>query len=499
MNRRNLIFAGVGAFVLLGMCVVLLGAGFLSYTFFSTRAADTLLAEPPVSVPLELPADVAEEPVELPQTPIGADVDLRSLFKPFWESQEFLHDNFYRQPIDNAVLAQGAIEGLEFAIEDYNVDLDTVILPADAPTTADISSEADTPNNVETEFESFWAMWGKLEYADLGADLSYEILMQSALRGMVQSLDDPYTNYFDPQENLQANIPLNGEYEGIGAWVDTTSDYLTIIAPMPGSPAEGAGLLPGDAIIAIDGDDMTGIDGSLVIRRVLGPADSEVILTIQREDVEEPFDVSVIRARITIPNVEGEILENDIAYVQLFNFGGRTPVELRAVLEDLLAQNPQGLILDLRNNGGGFLDSAVEITSEFVDDGVVLYEEFSDGNRISYDVRSGGVATDIPLIVLVNGGTASASEILAGVIQDYERGILVGTTTFGKGSVQQPITLSDNQGGLRITIAIWLTPDERHIHDIGLDPDFIIEITEEDLENQVDPQLEKAIELIIEG
>ena len=370
------------------------GVAYLTSTFIQANNSQ-------VEAPLNLPVEVFEEPappepVELPQTPIGADVDLRSLFKPFWESHEFLHDNFYRQPIDDAVLAQGAIDGLLLAIEDSGVDPDTVILPADAPSTAELSREADTPNNVETEFESFWALWGKLEYADLGPDLTYEILMQSALRNMVQALDDPYTSYFDPQENLQVNIPLDGEYEGIGAWVDTNSDYLTIIAPMPGSPAEAAGLQPGDAIIAIDGDDMTGIDGSLVIRRVLGPANSEVVLTIQREEVEEPFDVTITRARITIPNVDGEILENNIAYVQLYNFGGRTPNELRTVLEDLLAQNPQGLILDLRNNGGGFLDSAVAITSEFVSDGVVLYEEYSDGSRDTYDVRSGGVATEIP-------------------------------------------------------------------------------------------------------
>ena len=268
---------------------------------------------------------------------------------------------------------------------------------------------------------------------------------------------------------------------------------------MPDSPAEAAGLLPGDAIIAIDGDDMSGIDGSLVIRRVLGPANSEVILTIQREEVADPFDVSVIRARIVIPNVEGEMLENDIAYVELFNFGDRTPSELRFVLEDLMAQNPKGLILDLRNNGGGFLSAAVDITSEFVGDGVVLYEEYSDGSRDTFEVRSGGLATEIPLIVLVNGGTASASEILAGAIQDYERAELVGTLTFGKGSVQLPITLADSQGSLRVTIAIWLTPDERHIHDIGLEPDYVIEFTEEDIENGIDPQLEKAIELLIEG
>ena len=206
MNRRNVIFAGVGAFVLLGMCIVLLGAGFISYTFFSTRPA-SILAEPPINIPLELPSDADPEPVELPQTPIGADVDLRALFRPFWESHGFLHDNFYRQPIDDAGLAQGAIDGLMLAIEDSDVDLDAITLPADAPSAADFSNEADTPNNIETEFEAFWETWGKLEYADLGDDLSYEVLMQSALRNMVASLEDPYTSYFDPQETHPGQYP----------------------------------------------------------------------------------------------------------------------------------------------------------------------------------------------------------------------------------------------------------------------------------------------------
>jgi len=241
---------------------------------------------------------------------------------------------------------------------------------------------------------------------------------------------------------------------------------------------------------------MTGIAGDLVIRRVLGPAGSKVVLTIERDGVEEPFDVEGTRAHIVVPTVKREMLDGDIAYVQLYNFGADSSQEIHDTLEEILKNNPKGLILDLRSNGGGYLHSAVNITSEFIDDGVVLYEEYGDGSRDTYDVNRGGIATDIPLIVLVNQGTASASEILAGAIQDYNRGIVVGMTTYGKGSVQLPITLEDDQGALRITIAKWLTPEGRHIQGVGITPDTVVDYTEADADAGLDPQLDKAIEIL---
>lgn len=320
--------------------------------------------------------------------------------------------------------------------------------------------------------------------------------MRGAIRGMLESLGDQHTSYMDPDQFHQANIPMNGEYEGIGAWVDPTGEYLVIISPMPDSPAEEAGLQPGDVIIAVDGEDMTGIDGNLIIRRVLGPAGSIVTLTIHREDVSEPFDVEVKRARITIPSVDSEMLEDDIAYIQLINFGDSSTDDLRNALRDALKEEPAGLILDLRNNGGGYLTSAVEVASEFISDGVILYEEYGDGSRDTYNALRGGLATDINMVVLINEGSASASEIVAGAIQDHERGLLVGATSFGKGSVQNWIPLPEEQGAVRVTIARWLTPNERTIHQIGLEPDYVVVITEEDIESERDPQLEKAIELL---
>jgi carboxyl-terminal processing protease len=304
----------------------------------------------------------------------------------------------------------------------------------------------------------------------------------------------------DPDQFRQASIPLQQEYEGIGAFVDTETEYLTILSPIPNTPAEKAGLKPGDEIIAVDGEDMTGVDGSLVLRKVLGPAGSSVRLTIRRqgEAGAEPqvFDVEIVRAHITIPSVSGKMLENDIAYVQLYQFAANTRGELRKTLQELLDQKPAGMVLDLRNNGGGYLDTAIEVASEFIERGVVLIEEYGDGRRETHQALGRGLATQIPLIVLVNEGTASASEIVAGAIQDYGRGALVGVTTYGKGSVQRWEELSGENGAVRITIARWLTPKERQIHEIGLKPDEEIELTEEDFRAGLDPQLERAIELL---
>jgi carboxyl-terminal processing protease len=300
----------------------------------------------------------------------------------------------------------------------------------------------------------------------------------------------------DPEQYRQANIPLKGEYEGIGAWVDVSTEFLTVVSPMPDSPAEKAGLKAGDQVIAIDGEDMTGIDANLALRRVLGPAGTPVTLTILRENEPEPFDVTLTRANIVVPSVASKMVDENIGYVQLFTFGDTTTEDLRSALDDLRTQKPNALILDLRNNGGGGLRTAIEVASEFVGDGVIMYEEYGDGSRDTYDAIKGGTATEIPLVVLINEGSASASEIVAGAIQDSGRGQLVGVTSFGKGSVQNWIPLKDDQGAVRVTIARWLTPNGRTIHEIGLEPDIVVEMTEEDIAAERDPQLEKAIELL---
>ncbi|TAK11153.1 MAG: S41 family peptidase [Anaerolineae bacterium] len=498
MNRKTILYGALALFVAVLLCIGIASVGFLAYSIASSGLGVNAGAFSTVEA--EQPGATIFQPTDLPptETPVGAEIDLAELFRPYWEARQMLEDNYVQLPLDEAVLAQGALDGLTAALEAAGLDLASLEAPSDAPDPQTLAEEAGTPAEVFDFYGEYWAAWQKVTYAELEGDLTYEILMQESLRGMVSSLGDPHTSYMNPDEYYQTQVSLSGNYEGIGAWVDPTAEYLTIIAPIPGSPAEAAGLLPGDRIVAIDGDDMTGINGDLVIRRVLGPAGSVVVLTIDRDGLDEPFDVTITRAHITIPTTESEMLEGDIAYLHLFNFGADSATEFHDVLEELMAQNPRGLIIDLRNNGGGYLHSAVQITSEFIPrDEIVLYEEFGDGSRQEYESVSGGLALDIPIVILVNEGTASASEILAGALQDYDRAVLVGTVTFGKGSVQLPIELSDQQGALRVTIARWLTPDERFIQGIGLEPNHLVDVTEEDLLANRDPQLEFALDLLL--
>jgi carboxyl-terminal processing protease len=357
-----------------------------------------------------------------------------------------------------------------------------------------VDPSGNTPDANEDLFAPFWEAWDIVHEEYVDQPLDDEVLMQGAIDGMMEALGDRHSSYMTPEEFEQANQSLEGEYEGIGAWVDITGDYVEIISPMKGSPAQEAGLQPKDKIIAVDGEDMTGVPGDLVLQRILGPAGTDVTLTIQRG--EEIFDVTITRANIIVPTVEYEMLEGDIAYIALYNYGDKSTPQLREALENLLAQDPKGLIFDLRDNGGGYLNTAIQVVSEFIADGVVMYEQYGDGTTYTYDAIPGGLATEIPLVVLVNEGTASASEITAGAIQDYGRAPLVGVTTYGKGTVQSWIALEDNAGGIRVTIARWLTPDGRQISEIGLEPDYIVEMTEEDYEAGRDPQLDKAIEVL---
>lgn len=354
------------------------------------------------------------------------------------------------------------------------------------------------PNDTEVLFKPFWEAWQIIHDYYVDQPVDNEKLMQGAIRGMIEALGDKHSAYMDPFEYKDATADISGEYEGIGAWVNTEGDYLTISEPMPGSPAEKAGLMPGDQIIKIDGKDMTGVLPELARRKVLGPAGSTVILTILREGVEEPFDVTITRASIKVSSVDAKMLEDNILYIKVRNFGDKTDEELSKALKDFMKNKPIGLILDLRNNPGGALNTAIAIASQFVGSGVILYEEYGDGTRQTHEALQGGLATEIPLVVLVNEFSASASEVVAGAIQDTGRGMLVGTKTYGKGSVQQWIPLSNEQGAVRVTIAYWYTPKNRLIHEVGLTPDVEVEMTEEDIQAKLDPQLDEAIKILIE-
>ncbi len=358
-----------------------------------------------------------------------------------------------------------------------------------------------TPTNLSTLFSPFWEAWDIIhnQYVDQPVDDTN--LMRGAIRGMMESLGDPHSSYMDPEQYKQANSSLAGSYEGIGATVDITGEYLKIVSPMPGSPAEKAGLKPNDQVVGVNGTDVTGVPGDLVLQKILGPAGTSVTLTIERTDPatnqSKKFDVTITREKIVMHSATGKMLDNNIAYVQINTFGDNTTSELRQTLQTLMAQKPNGMILDLRNNGGGYLNTAIEVVSEFVKGGqTVMYEQFGNGTRNTFKTTSGGLATNIPLVVLVNGGSASASEITAGAIQDLGRGKLVGETTYGKGSVQNWIALKDNQGAVRVTIARWLTPKGRQINGKGLEPDVVVKLTDQDVQAGSDPQLDKAVQIL---
>jgi carboxyl-terminal processing protease len=357
-----------------------------------------------------------------------------------------------------------------------------------------------TPVNTETLFSPFWEAWDLVHNYYIDQPVDDTKLMQGAIRGMMEGLGDEHSSYMTPEEYQTASEDLAGkEYSGIGAWVDTTQDYVTIMSTMPGSPAEAADLRTGDQVIAIDGKDQTGILGDVALKSILGEEGTAVKLTIYRKATDETFDVVITRAKITVPSASAKMLDNGIAYVVVYQFGDKTTAELRDGLKTVMAQKPVGMVLDLRGNTGGYLNTAVEVVSEFIKvNQVAIIEEYGDGTRQELKTNAGGIATDIPLVVLVNGGTASAAEITAGAIQDYGRGKIVGTITYGKGTVQNWIPLQNDQGAIRVTIARWLTPKGNQINKVGIQPDYVVELTEDDVANNRDPQLDKAIELLLQ-
>jgi len=353
-------------------------------------------------------------------------------------------------------------------------------------------------SNFDTLFVPFYEAWDLVHDTYLEQPVDDLKLMQGAIRGMIDALGDPFSAYMDPEEYREQNTPLEGEYSGIGAWVDVSGEWLVVISPMPDSPAEKAGLKPNDIFVAVDGVDMTGVTPPLVQKKLLGPEGSQVSLSIKREGQDQLLEFVIQRAVIKIPSLISEIREDGIGYIQLVQFSLNSDKEMRTALETLLANNISGLILDLRNNTGGYVHIAVNIASEFLTSGPVLIEEYGDGTREEYNLVPGGIAKQIPLIVLVNEGSASSSEILAGALQDFGRAILVGTTTFGKGLIQSWSELSGDTGAIRLSIARWLTPKGRQIHKNGLIPDYIVNLSDADIENNNDLQLIKAVELLKE-
>jgi len=357
-------------------------------------------------------------------------------------------------------------------------------------------TQVEPASDEEEAFRIFWEAWNILKREFYGEVPDAQEMTYSAIQGVIDSLDDKYTAFLEPEVAAIVREDMSGSFEGIGAVVNMNDDgQLEIVRTFKDKPADRAGLKPGDIVLAVDDTPIEEMSIFEAVALIRGPAGTVVRLTISRRDLPEPFVVEIIRERIEMPVVESRMLSDDIAYLKLTSFTSQATSQLKAELRILMAERPKGLIFDLRDNPGGFLNEAVEIASQFVGEGNILVERLKDGQEREYPARRGGLATDIPMVVLVNGGTASASEIVAGAIQDAGRGILIGEQTLGKGSVQLSYYLSDGSE-LRVTSAHWFTPKRRAIHEEGLTPDIQVEVSEEDLEMNRDPQLERAIEYL---
>jgi len=325
-------------------------------------------------------------------------------------------------------------------------------------------------------------------------ELDEDELLDGLKSGLVRASGDPYTVYLNSDEIESFNDALNGEFSGIGAEIAVKNDQLQIVKPLPNSPAKEAGLKPGDLILEIDGESSLGIEVQVAAGKIKGEPGTKVELTIFREGEDEERKVTVTRQQIDVPNATSEILEGNIGYIELVTFGKDATTEINEIAESLATQGVDGIVLDLRNNTGGLLPSAVDITSLWLD-GDVVVEQVGNTAENSYKLRADGgeLLADIPTVVLVNGASASASEIVAGALQYYNEATVIGEQTFGKGSIQVIENIPYN-GSLKVTIARWFLPGGDSVSDVGITPDKEVELTVEDFDQDRDPQLDAALD-----
>lgn len=351
-------------------------------------------------------------------------------------------------------------------------------------------------DNNKVDMQLFWDVWSLLagKYVDPQA-LDYKDMIYGAIRGMVFSLDDPYTTFLTPKENKDFQNDMEGTLEGIGAELTLRHGLITVVSPLKNSPAKRAGIQPEDIILGIDGVDTEEYTFEQAVMKIRGQKGTKVVLTIARKGHSEPIDIPIIRAAININSVEWE-MKDDIAVIELNQFGAKTREEFSKAISEVLSKRPKGVVLDLRYNGGGYLEGSIDITSEFIEKGKVVSvkKRKLEEDEVIY-VNGKARMANIPLVVLINKGSASASEIVAGAIRDHERGVIIGETSFGKGTVQEVENLIDGSS-LRVTVAKWYTPNNVNITEVGIVPDIEIERTLEDIEADLDPQLKAALEYL---
>lgn len=345
----------------------------------------------------------------------------------------------------------------------------------------------------DVNFGLFWDVWDTLkkEYVDKDK-LNEKELFYGAIKGMVASASDPYTVFLDPKMTREFEEDLAGTFEGIGAEIGIRNGVLSVIAPLSGTPAEKAGLKAGDKIYAINGESTAGLAVDEAVKKIRGSRGTTVTLTVSRDGIEKAKETTITRDTIVVKSVTAE--EKDGIYVvKIASFGDETVNLFNGEVIKILEKDPRGIIIDLRNNPGGYLDAAIDIVSEWIDNGVVVTEKFSEDKKIDYSAKGRARLKDYKTAVLANEGSASASEIVAGALKDYGKATIVGEKTFGKGSVQAMESFVDGSS-VKITVAKWLTPKGNDINEKGIEPDMKVEMTEEDYDANKDPQMEKAIQ-----
>lgn len=351
------------------------------------------------------------------------------------------------------------------------------------------------------DFSLFWNVWDYVHKNSLDRPIQDQKLLYGSIAGMVAGLEDPYSIFMDPETAQKFGEDLEGAFDGIGAEIGIRDNRLVIIAPLPGTPADRAGLKAGDRILGINDLDTTGMSVDYAVNQIRGERGTKVKLHVLSTGESEPREVSITRDRILIQAVQGEIKElpggrGNIAYIKIVHFSQDTDQKFREVWQALEPKGPKAIVLDLRNNPGGYLEQAVAISSHWVKSGgVVVRERLAPPEEHQYESQGAGELSAYLTVVLVNGGSASASEIVTGALQDLHLATIVGEKTFGKGSVQDLKDFPDGSA-VKLTIAKWYTPNDRSIHKNGLLPDVEVKITKTDVEANKDPQLTKALELL---
>lgn len=364
----------------------------------------------------------------------------------------------------------------------------------------DVNQNYQVPQSGNIDFSLFWDAYNKLQENFIDpSKITNEKVLYGAIEGMAASLGDNYTNFFDPSHAKRFQQDLNGSFSGIGVEIGVKKNILTIISPLKGTPGEKAGLKAGDIIVKIDKKnsiDMTTDDAVNLIR---GPQGTQVVLTISREGWLAPKEITVTRGIIKVPSIEWSLKDGNVAYIQIYQFDDNLSSDFKTVAFEILKSPAKKIILDLRNNPGGYLETAKEISSWFLQrDQVITIEDFGNNKeKKTYKTDGSSDLAGYPMVVLINQGSASASEILAGALRDNRGVKLIGMKSFGKGSVQEVLQL---KGGsfLKVTIAHWLTPKGDSITDVGLNPDVKVDITDNDAQQKKDPQLDKALEIVKE-